>query len=109
MDFEYGPEEKAFQAQVRQFLKDNYDPEVMDPTREGMAQLVDTPKRRAFMKKLAERGWIGMSWPKEYGGQDAPGMFEYILNEELATMGARSSARASGSSARRSCGTATRR
>lgn len=88
MDFEFGPEEKAFRAQVKQFLADNHDPEVMDPTREGMAQLVDTPKRRAFMKKLAERGWIGMSWPKEYGGQDAPGMFEYILNEELATVGA---------------------
>ncbi len=88
MDFEFGPEEKAFQAQVRQFLEDNHDPEVMDPTREGMAQLVDTPKRREFMKKLAERGWIGMSWPKEYGGEEAPGMFEYLLNEELATVGA---------------------
>lgn len=88
MDFEYTAEEKAFQVQVRQFLAKNHDPEVMDLTREGMAQLVDTPARRAFMKKLAERGWIGMSWPKEYGGQDAPGMFEYLLNEELATVGA---------------------
>jgi alkylation response protein AidB-like acyl-CoA dehydrogenase len=73
---------------VKQFLADNHDPEVMDPTREGMAQLVDTPARRAFMKKLSQRGWIGMSWPKEYGGAEAPGMFEYILNEELATVGA---------------------
>ena len=88
MDFDYGPEEKTFRAQVRQFLADNHDPEVMDPTREGMAQLVDTPARRAFMHKLAERGWIGMSWPKEYGGSDAPGVFEYVLNEELATVGA---------------------
>src|SRR4051812_32741414 len=88
MDFDYGPEAKIFRAQVKQFLADNHDPDVMDPTREGMAQLVDTPARRAFMKKLSERGWIGMSWPKEYGGQDAPGMFEYVLNEELATVGA---------------------
>jgi alkylation response protein AidB-like acyl-CoA dehydrogenase len=88
LDFTYGPEERAFRAQVRSFLRENHDPEVMDPTREGMAQLVDTPKRRQFMKKLSERGWIGMSWPKEYGGQDAPGIYEYILNEELATVGA---------------------
>ncbi len=60
----------------------------MDPTREGMAQLVDTPPRREFMRKLAERGWLGMSWPKVYGGQDAAGIFEYLLNEELATVGA---------------------
>ena len=88
MDFEFGPEEKAFRAQVQEFLAANHDPEVMDPTREGMAQLVDTPKRREFMHKLAERGWLGMSWPKVYGGSDAPGMFEYLLNEELATVGA---------------------
>ncbi len=88
MDFDYGPEAKTFRAQVREFLAANHDPAVMDPTREGMAQLVDTPERRAFMKKLSERGWIGMSWPKEYGGSDAPGLFEYVLNEELATVGA---------------------
>ncbi len=53
-----------------------------------MAQLVDTPKRRAFMKKMAEQGWIGMSWPKEYGGSGLAGMYEYVLNEELAAVGA---------------------
>jgi alkylation response protein AidB-like acyl-CoA dehydrogenase len=73
---------------VKQFLADNHDPEVMDPTREGMAQLVDTPERRAFMAKLAERGWLGMSWPKSYGGSESPGIYEYLLNEELATVGA---------------------
>ena len=88
MDFEYAPDEKAFRDEVRAFLRDNYDPAVMDPTREGMAQLVDTQERRAFMRKMAERGWIGMSWPKEYGGNEQPGIYEYILNEELASVGA---------------------
>jgi len=88
VDFEYTDEQKAFQQEVRDFLKENYDPDVMDPTREGMAQLVDSPPRRAFMKKLSERGWVGMSWPSEYGGRDMPGMYEYLLNEELAAAGA---------------------
>ena len=88
MDFEYTDEQKAFQQEVRDFLKENYDPEVMDPTREGMAQLVDSPVRRQFMKKLSDRGWVGMSWPSEYGGRDMPGMYEYLLNEELAAAGA---------------------
>jgi len=88
VDFEYTDEQKAFQQEVRDFLKENHDPEVMDPTREGMAQLVDSPPRRAFMKKLSERGWVGMSWPSEYGGRDMPGMYEYLLNEELAAAGA---------------------
>src|SRR4051812_10529899 len=88
MDFDFGPEEKAFRAQAKQFLAYNHDPDGMDPTREAMAQLVDTPGRRAFTKKPAARGSIGMSLPKEYGGSHAPGVFEYILNEELATVGA---------------------
>jgi alkylation response protein AidB-like acyl-CoA dehydrogenase len=29
-----------------------------------------------------------MSWPSEYGGRDMPGMYEYLLNEELAAAGA---------------------
>jgi 3-oxocholest-4-en-26-oyl-CoA dehydrogenase alpha subunit len=68
VDFEYPQEIKDFQREVRQFIKDNWDPDVMDPRREGMAQLVDTPKRRAFMKKLGERGWLGMSWPPSTAG-----------------------------------------
>ena len=89
MDFEYSDEEKAFQREVREFIKDHWDPEVMDPTREGMAQLVDTPKRREFMKAIAAKGWLGMSWPAEYGGRGKEaGKFEYLLNEELAAVGA---------------------
>jgi alkylation response protein AidB-like acyl-CoA dehydrogenase len=88
VDFEYTDEQLAFKEEVRAFLRENHDPDVMDPTREGMAQLVDSPARRAFMKKLSERGWVGMSWPSEYGGRDMPGMYEYLLNEELATAGA---------------------
>ena len=53
-----------------------------------MAQIVDTPERRAFMRKLAARGWLGMTWPKEYGGQEKPGIYEYLLNEALARRGA---------------------
>jgi alkylation response protein AidB-like acyl-CoA dehydrogenase len=48
---------------------------------------VDTPARRAFMKKLAERGWLGITWPEEHGGQDGDGVFEYLLNEQLAYRG----------------------
>ncbi len=88
VDFEYPQEIRDFQQEVRAFIKDNWDPDIMDPRREGMAQLVDTPKRRAFMKKLGEAGWLGMSWPTEYGGSGRSGLYEYVLNEELASVGA---------------------
>jgi len=52
-----------------------------------MAQIVDTPKRRAFMAKLGEKGWLGITWPKKYGGKDGEGVYEYLLNEQLAGRG----------------------
>jgi alkylation response protein AidB-like acyl-CoA dehydrogenase len=88
VDFDFTPEQRAFLAEVEEFLDTNFDPEVMDPTRENMAQIVDTPQRRAFMKKLADRGWLGITWPKEWGGQESDGVYEYLLNEALARRGA---------------------
>src|SRR5438270_3893583 len=88
MDFDFTAEQQEFAAEVERFLDDNADPEVFDPTRENMAQIVDTPARRAFMKKLADHGWLGLTWPTEYGGKESDGVYEYLLNEALARRGA---------------------
>jgi alkylation response protein AidB-like acyl-CoA dehydrogenase len=87
MDFEFSPEERAFAAEVERFLDEHDDPEIFDPTRENMAQIVDTPKRREFMATLGARGYLGMTWPKEYGGSEGEGVYEYLLNEALAGRG----------------------
>jgi hypothetical protein len=87
MDFEFTDDQRAFLAEVEAFLDANDDPEVFDVTRENMAQIVDTPERRAFMKKMAEKGWFGITWPKEHGGQEGDGVYEYLLNEALAKRG----------------------
>jgi alkylation response protein AidB-like acyl-CoA dehydrogenase len=84
MDFEFSEAEQAFAEEVEKWLDENHDPVVMDLTRENFSQLCDTPERRAFMKKLAAKGWLGMSWPKQFGGQEIEGVYEFILNEALA-------------------------
>jgi alkylation response protein AidB-like acyl-CoA dehydrogenase len=38
---------------------------------------------RRMMKKLAERKWLAMAWPKEYGGLDASHMQQMLFNEEM--------------------------
>ncbi len=87
MDFEFTPEQLEFVKEVEAFLDANDDPEVFDVTRENMAQIVDTPARRAFMAKVGEQGWLGITWPEEYGGSDGDGLYEYLLNEALAARG----------------------
>jgi alkylation response protein AidB-like acyl-CoA dehydrogenase len=87
MDFDFSPEQEAFAAEVEKFLDEHDDPDVFDLTRENMAQIVDTPKRRAFMAQLGEMGWLGITWPEEYGGSEGEGVYEFILNEALAARG----------------------
>jgi 3-oxocholest-4-en-26-oyl-CoA dehydrogenase alpha subunit len=88
MDFEFSEEQQRFRAEVEAFLDEHETVEVMDPTRENMAQICDTPERRAFMAEVGARGWLGMTWPEEYGGSEGDGVYEYLLNEALARRGA---------------------
>ena len=41
------------------------------------------PLTRELITKIGDRGWIGMSWPQEYGGRDADLIEQYIFEEEL--------------------------
>ncbi|WP_417321057.1 acyl-CoA dehydrogenase family protein [Emcibacter sp.] len=41
-----------------------------------------------FSRKLGAQGWIGMTWPKEYGGQARPAIDRYVVMEELLAAGA---------------------
>jgi len=88
MDFEFAPDERAFEAEVERFLEAERAPDVMDAHPEQLSQTVDSPAKRAFMRKLAERGWLGMSWPKLYGGQERPGIYDFMLTEALSRFGA---------------------
>jgi alkylation response protein AidB-like acyl-CoA dehydrogenase len=42
----------------------------------------------AFSKKLGERGWLGMTWPRRYGGHERSAMERYAVTEELLAAGA---------------------
>ena len=80
MNFDPTPEEEAFRAELRAFI----DAELPEWWR-GM--FVDDervfPETRRFCRKLAERGWLTMAWPKEFGGQEASVWKQAILREEM--------------------------
>ncbi len=85
MDFEFSPEQQAFLDEVEAFLDENDDPDVFDVTRENMAQIVDTPEApRVHGASSASRAGSASPGPKEYGGKEGDGVYEYLLNEALA-------------------------
>ena len=41
-----------------------------------------------FSRKLGQKGWIGMTWPREYGGAERSTLERYVVMEELLAAGA---------------------
>ncbi len=85
MDLSYSPEEEAFRERVRQFLRDNlpsgWAESGIGARPAGMTQLQFL---RDWQRRLYENGFLGMAWPKEYGGQSASQIEMAIYNEESA-------------------------
>lgn len=79
MDFSFTEGEESFRAEIRAFLK-------KEVTEEFLRDLEDRGEvdfSREFTKKLADRGWLAMAWPKEYGGGGATMMEQLIFSEEI--------------------------
>ncbi len=74
MDFDYTPEENAFREEVRSFINEN-----LPPKKQRDKNFLNT-----WLEKVRAKGWVGFSWPKEFGGS-AGGLIEQtILREEMA-------------------------
>src|SRR5579875_819993 len=87
MDFADSPEQAAFRAEVRRWLAANLPPELcvddaadqrVAPNRETLAQ------RICWQKTMHAAGWVGISWPKEYGARGASLIEQVIFDEEYA-------------------------
>ena len=79
MDFELDESEKAFRDEVRAWLKANAPKDDSRETSQGTL----IANRRAWQKKLNEAGYVGITWPKEYGGRGAGFMEQLIFNDEM--------------------------
>ncbi len=77
MDLRFSVEDEAFRGEVREFLRAEL-PEKRPDGVEGWQFA------RGFVKKLAQRGWLTMAWPKEWGGQGADHIRQLVFNEEMA-------------------------
>lgn len=90
MDFRFTPEEEAFRKEVKEFLdkelpKDwpGVDPDLYHEDAFDSIHEVSV----AMQKKLAAKGWLGLTWPKKYGGHEEPLWKQIILEEELTYRG----------------------
>lgn len=76
------PEAEALRSEVRQFIAETLDPELLRNSDFGSGH---DPE---FTRALGQRGWIGMTWPGRYGGGDRSFFERYVVTEELLAAGA---------------------
>jgi alkylation response protein AidB-like acyl-CoA dehydrogenase len=84
VDFEYGAEHQAFRARVRDWLAANLPRDLCldDPVDDRVASDRATFERRCLWQKtMHAAGWVGLTWPREYGGR-ALGLIERVIFEE---------------------------
>ncbi|BBZ59501.1 acyl-CoA dehydrogenase family protein [Mycolicibacterium monacense] len=81
MDFRDSPEEAAFRDRLRNWLTDNA---------KAFAASGDDywARQGEWHQALYSAGFFGTSWPREFGGQDLPPVYDVIVDEELARAGA---------------------
>ena len=82
MDLRDTPEEAAFRSGLRAWLEEHL-PEELHGHRGGAARF-DGPEIRAWSRALYDAGYVGLTWPKEYGGGGAPYTHQAIFLEEMA-------------------------
>ncbi len=84
MEFKFSAEDDAFRRDLREFVQQS-----LPPDWEGGGRWPEEwnwEQTRAMRRELAQKGWLTMHWPEEYGGQNASPVRSAIYNEELAYM-----------------------
>jgi alkylation response protein AidB-like acyl-CoA dehydrogenase len=83
MDLSFSSAEERFRERVQQFLRENLPPG-WGKGGGRPAGLSQVEFLRDWQQRLHSNGFLGMSWPKEYGGQGASQVEMAIFNEEVA-------------------------
>jgi len=89
MDFRFSAEDEAFRQELRAWLEKNR-PEQSSADNDDHTDFMhegskDQWQRRLnWHRKMHSGGWVGISWPKEYGGRGATLTQQLIYNEEMA-------------------------
>jgi len=83
LQFGWSETERAYRREVQEFLAEALPSDWATLSAGGPGSDLQADFSRGFCARLAERGWLTQSWPREYGGADASPWRHAILGEEL--------------------------
>jgi hypothetical protein len=88
MDLEFTTDDLAFRDEVRAWLKDHLTDDVKRRMALSKNGSLDEKHQKAWLKLLADKGWLCTNWPVEYGGPGWSQTQKYIFEMEFSLAGA---------------------
>src|SRR4051812_6809149 len=70
---------EQLRKEVRAFLAEEIAAGTFDPHKPNRED-TDAPE---FSRRVGAKGWLGMTWPKKYGGQERSFLERYVVTEEM--------------------------
>jgi 3-oxocholest-4-en-26-oyl-CoA dehydrogenase alpha subunit len=81
MDFSLTPEQEQFKKQVRDFIQEHLTPQLREEVERLHWSIGPLGKR--FVRLMGQQGWLGVGWPREYGGQGRGAIEQWLFLEEI--------------------------
>ena len=79
MHVDYTPEQHDLRKKLREYFD-----QLMTPERkEGIRRMEGGPVFREVVREMGRDGWLGVGWPREYGGGGLTAMEQLIFIDEL--------------------------
>lgn len=82
MYIDFTPEQKALRREIRQYFRDLFTPELRGAFDAEMHEC-GGPVYKHIVRRMGEDGWLGIGWPKEYGGQGRTAIEQFIFWDEV--------------------------
>ena len=86
MDLAFTPEEQAFRAEVREWVRGHLPPELAHKVHNALRLTRDDIQ--GWARILGKKGWLAYGWPRQFGGPGWNAVQKHLFEEELAMAGA---------------------
>jgi alkylation response protein AidB-like acyl-CoA dehydrogenase len=83
MHIDLSDEQKRLRAELRAYFAKLVPPEI----RRQLKGLETGPLHKELIRRMGKDGWLGVGWPKEYGGRAMSAIEQYIFAEEIQRTG----------------------
>jgi len=87
MHIALSPEQEALRSELREYFAALVTPKIRNALSMSSGEFGDAEVYKGIIRQIGHDGWLGIGWPKEYGGQDRSMVDQLIFSDAAAVAG----------------------